>query len=74
MADGRPLEGVGVAAAGFVDFCGERVMFAPHLPWQGEPCATCCGPLGVPVLLDNDANCAARAEATTARRVARPRR
>ena len=35
-ADGAPIAGVGVAAAGFVDAAGERVMFAPHLPWQGE--------------------------------------
>jgi glucokinase len=63
-ADGRPLAGVGVAAAGFVDSAGERVMFAPHLPWQGEPLRDLLeGRLGCPVALDNDANCAARAEA-----------
>ncbi len=63
-ADGRPLAGVGVAAAGFVDSRGERVMFAPHLPWQGEPLRDLLqGRLGSPVHLDNDANCAARAEA-----------
>jgi glucokinase len=59
-----PLEGVGVAAAGFVDSVGERVMFAPHLPWQGEPLKDLLEErLGCPVGLDNDANCAARAEA-----------
>jgi glucokinase len=63
-ASGRPLAGVGVAAAGFVDPAGERVMFAPHLPWQGEPLRDLLQDrLGCPVLLDNDANCAARAEA-----------
>ena len=63
-ADGRPLAGVGVAAAGFVDSAGERVMFAPHLPWQGEPLRDLLADrLGCPVGLDNDANCAARAEA-----------
>ena len=63
-ADGRPLAGVGVAAAGFVDSAGERVMFAPHLPWQGEPLRDLLVErLGCPVGLDNDANCAARAEA-----------
>ncbi len=63
-ADGRPLAGVGVAAAGFVDSGGERVMFAPHLPWQGEPLRDLLQErLGCPVVLDNDANCAARAEA-----------
>ena len=64
-ADGRPLAGVGVAAAGFVDSAGERVMFAPHLPWQGEPLrADLEDRLGCSVALDNDANCAALAEWT----------
>jgi glucokinase len=63
-AGGRPLAGVGIAAAGFVDTAGERVMFAPHLPWQGEPLRDLLEHrLGCPVGLDNDANCAARAEA-----------
>lgn len=63
-ADGKPLAGVGVAAAGFVDSAGERVMFAPHLPWQGEPVRDILADrLGCAVALDNDANCAARAEA-----------
>ena len=39
-------------------------MFAPHLPWQGEPLRDLLEErLGCPVGLDNDANCAARAEA-----------
>ncbi|MDR7253806.1 glucokinase [Nocardioides sp. BE266] len=63
-AAGRPLLAVGVAAAGFVDSAGERVQFAPHLPWQGEPLRDLLeARLGCPVALDNDANCAARAEA-----------
>ncbi|PKH44432.1 glucokinase [Nocardioides alpinus] len=63
-AAGQALSGVGVAAAGFVDSRGERVMFAPHLPWQGEPLRDLLQErLGCPVALDNDANCAARAEA-----------
>ena len=58
------LGAVGIAAAGFVDSAGERVMFAPHLPWQGEPLRDLLeARLGCPVVLDNDANCAARAEA-----------
>jgi len=63
-ADDQPIAGVGVAAAGFVDSAGERVMFAPHLPWQGEPLKHLLEErLGCPIGLDNDANCAARAEA-----------
>lgn len=64
VADGRRVAGVGIAAAGFVDAAGERVMFAPHLPWAGEPVRSLLAERwGVPVALDNDANCAALAEA-----------
>lgn len=63
VAAGRRLAGVGLAAAGFVDGAGERVMFAPHLPWRGEQVrARLSERWQVPVFLDNDANCAARAE------------
>ncbi|MDN4163477.1 ROK family protein [Nocardioides abyssi] len=65
VAGGRPVDGVGLAAAGFVDAAGERVMFAPHLPWQGEDVrARLEERWGTPVALDNDANCAVLAEAT----------
>jgi glucokinase len=64
VSDGSP-SAVGVAAAGFVDVSGSRVMFAPHLPWRGEDVRErIAARLGVPVLLDNDATCAAYAEAT----------
>lgn len=63
VADGRPIDGVGIAAAGFVDGAGARVMFAPHLPWRGEDVrARLTERWGTLVALDNDANCAARAE------------
>ncbi|MGK2874407.1 MAG: ROK family protein [Nocardioides sp.] len=63
VAAGRPIAGVGLAAAGFVDADGERVMFAPHLPWRGEPTRSRLEDRWeAPVALDNDANCAARAE------------
>jgi glucokinase len=65
VADGERVAAVGVAAAGFVDAAGESVVFAPHLPWRGEPVrARLAARWGVPVVLDNDANCAAHAEAT----------
>lgn len=58
-----PLAAVGLAAAGFVS--EDRVVFAPHLPWRGEPVRDrLAARLGAPVMLDNDANCAAHAEAT----------
>ena len=63
VADGRVLAAVGLAAAGFVDAAGERVMFAPHLPWRDDPVrARLEERWGVRVVLDNDANCAAYAE------------
>jgi glucokinase len=64
-AAGEGLAGVGIAAAGFVDAAGERVMFAPHLPWRDEPVRErLARRWGTLVALDNDANCAARAEST----------
>ncbi len=63
VADGRPIDAVGVAAAGFVDSTRRRVLFAPHLPWHGEDVvARLSAAWGVPVILDNDANCTALAE------------
>ena len=63
VAAGRRVTGVGLAAAGFVDGAGERVMFAPHLPWRGEDVrARLQAAWGTRVVLDNDANCTARAE------------
>lgn len=62
-AAGETVAAVGVAAAGFVDEAGERVMFAPHLPWRGEPVRDrLSARWAAPVLLDNDANCAAFGE------------
>ncbi len=64
-ADGRPIGGVGVAAAGFVDADRRSVRFAPHLPWRGDDVRSRLEQRwGVPVLLDNDANAAAWAEWT----------
>lgn len=63
VAAGAPIGAVGLAAAGFVDAAGSHVMFAPHLPWHGEPVRELLAArLAVPVALDNDANCAALAE------------
>lgn len=65
VAAGTRIRGVGVAAAGFVDVTGERVMFAPHLPWLDEPVRVRLEERwGLPVALENDATAAAHAEAT----------
>lgn len=64
-ADGRPIEAVGVAAAGFVDALQSSVLFAPHLPWRGEEVRTrLADRWQARVVLDNDANAAAWAEWT----------
>lgn len=55
---------VGVGAAGFVDPTRSVVMFSPHLEWRREPLrARVADRLRVPVVVDNDANAAALAEA-----------
>lgn len=64
-ANGEPIGGVGVAAAGFVDADRRSVLFAPHLPWRGEDVrARLEERWDAPVVLDNDANTAAWAEWT----------
>ena len=60
---GRGLAAVGVGAAGFVDVAGSTVRFSPHLSWRDEPLkAALESQLGVPVVVDNDANTTALAE------------
>ncbi|QVQ50676.1 ROK family glucokinase [Spiractinospora alimapuensis] len=57
------IRAVGVAAAGFVDRDRSTVLFAPHLSWRDEPLRDALrARLGVPVVVENDANAAAWAE------------
>ena len=54
---------VGIGAAGFVDASGERVVFAPNLAWRDEPLRDeVAARVGLPVVVENDANAAAWAE------------
>ncbi len=63
LADGRDVSAVGVGAAGFVTLDGSRVMFAPHLAWRDEPLRDLVQDrVGLPTLVENDANAAAWAE------------
>jgi glucokinase len=57
------IEAVGIGAAGFVDETRSRVNFAPNLGWQDEPLRKAVEPVvGVPVIIENDANAAAWGE------------
>lgn len=63
LAREHPAAGVGLAAAGFIDHAGGVVRFAPNIAWRDMP----LGPqvterVGLPVLLENDANAAAWGE------------
>jgi glucokinase len=55
---------VGIGAAGFVEESRAAVMFAPNLAWRAEPVARQVEErTGKPVIVENDANAAAWAEA-----------
>ena len=63
LTDAHPVAAVGIGAAGFVDFSRSTVMFSPHLAWRNEPLRDAiAGRIGLPVVVDNDANTAALAE------------
>ncbi|GAA1764322.1 MULTISPECIES: ROK family glucokinase [Streptomonospora] len=59
-----PVRAVGVGAAGFVDEQRATVLFAPHLSWRDEPLREALrSRIQLPVVVENDANAAAWAEA-----------
>jgi glucokinase len=63
LVDRHEVHGVGIGAAGFVDSAGASVLFSPHLSWRNEPLQQAIsGRLGLPVVIENDANAAAWAE------------
>jgi glucokinase len=54
---------IGIGAAGFVEETGSAVLFAPNLAWRNEPLKKQVeNRVGLPVLVENDANAAAWAE------------
>jgi glucokinase len=58
------VEAVGIGAAGFVEESRSEISFAPNLAWRNEPVARKVEQLiGRPVVVENDANAAAWAEA-----------
>jgi glucokinase len=57
------IDAVGVGAAGFVDVRRSTVLFAPNLAWRDEPLRRDLEKrVGLPVIIENDANAAAWAE------------
>lgn len=63
LRSAHPVRAVGVGAAGFVDQHRANVLFAPHLSWREEPLReSLSSRLGLPVVVENDANAAAWAE------------
>jgi glucokinase len=63
LRDGRDVIAVGIGAAGFVDAARSSVLFAPHLAWRDEPLRDAVAmAVGLPVVVENDANAAAWAE------------
>ncbi len=63
VRSGEEVEAVGLAIAGNVSSDRSHVLFSPHLPLAGEPLAAdLADELGVPVIVENDANAAAWAE------------
>lgn len=54
---------LGIGAAGFIDADRATVLFSPHLAWRNEPLRQALTQrLGLPVVVDNDANAAAWGE------------
>lgn len=63
LAARHRVRGVGLAVAGFVTTDRRSVMFAPHLPWRNASVADrVSARLGLPVVLEHDANAAVLAE------------
>jgi glucokinase len=54
---------IGIGAAAWIDARGETVLFAPNLAWRDEPLRdSVMKAVGLPTVLENDANVAAWAE------------
>lgn len=65
LGRGRDVEAVGISAAGFVDKARATVVFAPNLAWRNEPLRDRLqAAIGLPVVVENDANAAAWGEFT----------
>jgi glucokinase len=63
LAARHDVEAVGIGAAGWIANDHATVLFSPHLAWRNEPLrASLSGRIGLPLIVENDANAAAWAE------------
>jgi glucokinase len=63
LAGKHQVEAVGIGAAGWIDASRSTVLFAPNLAWRNEPLREyVSSAVGIPVVVENDANAAAWAE------------
>lgn len=63
MAAPYEIEAVGIGAAGWIDASRSTVLFAPNIAWRDEPLRDyVSAAVGLPVIVENDANAAAWAE------------
>jgi glucokinase len=63
LAAAYPVTAVGIGAAAWINASGSTVLFAPNLAWRDEPLRDYVATaVGLPTVLENDANVAAWAE------------
>ncbi|MCK9894059.1 ROK family glucokinase [Frankia sp. AgB32] len=63
LGAGHEVRAVGIGAAGWIDADRSRVVFAPNLAWRDEPLRDeVASRVGLPVVVENDANAMAWAE------------
>ena len=63
LREGVEVEAVGIGAAGFITADRSTVLVAPNLSWRDEPLRDAVSErVGLPVVVENDANAAAWAE------------
>lgn len=63
LAAAHDVSAVGIGAAGFINSERSKVIFAPNLAWRDEPLAERVRTaVGLPVIVENDANAAAWGE------------
>jgi glucokinase len=63
LAERHDVGAVGIGAAGWIANDHATVLFSPHLAWRNEPLREAlAGRIGLPLIVENDANAAAWAE------------